>query len=124
MAADSVSIIRDFFRRWGESRAAMMASFDEFMTPDCTWWNVGVATTSGPIEAAALMDAFTQKIPFDTIRVDILAICADGDRVFTERVDYMLDAQGEQFAEVPVAGVFDLRGGRIASWLDYFPPMN
>lgn len=48
----------------------------------------------------------------------ITHIAAKGDVVLTERVDdFSLD--GRQIS-LPVMGVFELRGGRIAAWRDYF----
>jgi len=38
--------------------------------------------------------------------------------VFTERVDHFTVA-GKEVA-LPVAGVFEVRDGKIASWRDYF----
>lgn len=122
MNMQPTDVVRNFFARWQVSREALMRSFGEFMADDCIWVNVGVATTTGPNEAEALMNAFTLKVPFDTIRVEFLGICADGNKVFTERVDYMIDAEGRQFGEVPVAGVFDIADGRIHGWRDYFAP--
>jgi len=43
---------------------------------------------------------------------------AVGDLVFTERTDHFLTA-GKAVA-LPVAGVFELRNGKIAAWRDYF----
>jgi alkylation response protein AidB-like acyl-CoA dehydrogenase len=37
---------------------------------------------------------------------------------FTERVDRFV--MGRRPVELPVAGVFEIRGGRIAAWRDYF----
>jgi len=43
---------------------------------------------------------------------------ADGDLVMNERVDrFLIDGK---WAELPVAGVFVVRDGRIKLWRDYF----
>ena len=41
-----------------------------------------------------------------------------GDIVFTERVDRF--QMGDKKVELPVAGVFEVRDGKIAAWRDYF----
>jgi limonene-1,2-epoxide hydrolase len=42
---------------------------------------------------------------------------ADGV-VFNERTDRF--DMGAKWIELPVAGVFELRGGKISAWRDYF----
>ncbi len=43
---------------------------------------------------------------------------ADGDLVMNERTDRFF--AGEKTMELPVAGVFELRDGKIVLWRDYF----
>jgi limonene-1,2-epoxide hydrolase len=43
---------------------------------------------------------------------------ANGNLVMNERIDRFL--VGGRWLELPVAGVFELRDGRIALWRDYF----
>ncbi len=44
---------------------------------------------------------------------------SNGDLVMNERTDRFL-VEGDRWLELPVAGVFELRGGLIARWRDYF----
>jgi limonene-1,2-epoxide hydrolase len=48
----------------------------------------------------------------------MLNLACNGDVVFTERVDRM--SIGGNKVAVPVAGVFEVRDGKIAAWRDYF----
>ena len=59
----------------------------------------------------------------------LLALCTDsewvvhrelvsGDLVMNERTDRF--EMGGKWVDLPVAGVFELRDGRIALWRDYF----
>ena len=41
-----------------------------------------------------------------------------GNLVFTERVDRF--TMGGRKIDLPVAGVFEIRNGKIAAWRDYF----
>ncbi|MGH2900752.1 MAG: limonene-1,2-epoxide hydrolase family protein, partial [Solirubrobacteraceae bacterium] len=50
--------------------------------------------------------------------LDVVNIASSGDRVFTERVDRFV--MGEKRFDLPVNGVFELRGGKIVSFRDYF----
>lgn len=52
------------------------------------------------------------------MRFDVTTLLADGDVVMTERVDTFV--VGDMEVVIPVAGVFELSGGKIAVWRDYF----
>ena len=43
---------------------------------------------------------------------------ADGDVVLTERVDHFVSP--ERTVSLPVMGTFELEGGLIKAWRDYF----
>ena len=53
------------------------------------------------------------------IRFEILALLADDHRVFTERVDHFEMPDGKTIA-LPVCGAFEIEGGKITAWRDYF----
>ena len=57
-------------------------------------------------------------LPADEIEAEIVHLAAQGNRVFTERVDRF--RFGEKRVELPCAGVFEIRDGKIAAWRDYF----
>ena len=48
----------------------------------------------------------------------VLREVAEGDLVMNERID-RFEVDG-RWLELPVAGVFEVRDGRIAAWRDYF----
>jgi limonene-1,2-epoxide hydrolase len=56
--------------------------------------------------------------PAEQIDWEILSIASSGNVVFTERVDRFVIG-GTQI-ELPVAGVFEIEGGKITAWRDYF----
>jgi limonene-1,2-epoxide hydrolase len=49
---------------------------------------------------------------------EIRHIVADGNIVLTERVDHFL--VNNKKVSVPCMGVFELQGGKIAAWRDYW----
>jgi limonene-1,2-epoxide hydrolase len=49
----------------------------------------------------------------------VLRSAANGNTVLNERVD-IFDLGGGKKIELPVAGVFEVRDGKIALWRDYF----
>lgn len=56
--------------------------------------------------------------PSQAVEFEILNISASGDVVLTERLDKF--SMGGRNVELPVAGVFEVREGKIAAWRDYF----
>jgi limonene-1,2-epoxide hydrolase len=122
-AADPSTVFRAFFGRWSISKASAMAAFDEFFTPETVWENVGLVTTVGIEEAKALVAA--EPPGFETMVVDFKFIVSQGPYVFTERVDDFYDAAGELLMPARVAGVAEIRDGRIITMREYFiPPAN
>jgi limonene-1,2-epoxide hydrolase len=114
-------VVTRFLARWDKPGGLDQAIRDCF-TLDTVWENVGMATTTttGPDEAIALNAQLAQAMGFATIRVDNLAVAETGNKVLTERVDHMMDAAGQTLFSAPVMGIFEIEGGRIAAWRDYF----
>ena len=56
--------------------------------------------------------------PASGVQFEIKHIAAARDVVLTERVDTF--RMGERTVTLPVMGVFEVRGGKIAAWRDYF----
>lgn len=119
-ATDPSAVFREFFGRWSSSKAVAMAAFDEFFTPGTVWENVGLVTTVGIEEAKALVDA--EPPGFETMTVDFKFIVSQGPNVFTERVDDFHNAAGELLMSARVAGVAEIRDGRIIAMREYFIP--
>jgi limonene-1,2-epoxide hydrolase len=53
-----------------------------------------------------------------SIEFKILHTASAGNVVMNERVDMFV--MGGKHVQLPVAGVFEVRGGKIAAWRDYF----
>lgn len=119
-ATDPSAVFREFFGRWSSSKAVAMAAFDEFFTPETVWENVGLVATVGIEEAKALVDA--EPPGFETMTVDFKFIVSQGPNVFTERVDDFHNAAGELLMSARVAGVAEIRDGRIIAMREYFIP--
>jgi len=115
----SVDVVNRFFEAWGPAKGYKTA-IPEFFTPDCVYENVGLSLTTGPAEALAFLDGFAQQLGFSSLTVDMRCIVADGDLVLTERVDHLFDGSGRRLASLRVSGTFELKGGRISAWRDYF----
>jgi limonene-1,2-epoxide hydrolase len=106
-------IIRDFCAAWSRR------SIDEILSyfaDDAVYHNMPMAPVSGKDGIREVLNLFVP--PATAIDFEILHLAARGDVVFTERVDRF--TMGGKTVELPVAGVFHLRGSRIAAWRDYF----
>jgi limonene-1,2-epoxide hydrolase len=111
--AESIALIRRFVE------ACVRADPDEFasyFTEDATWWN-------SPWQPIQGRDAIRETLRRGAQRMialpwEIRHIVADGDIVMTERLDNFL--VGETRIGVPCMGVFELRGGKISAWRDYW----
>lgn len=95
-------------------------------TDDFVWANSGLRTLHGLAEVFEQMGAggFAQLIPIldgmVSFSADLLHIASAGDVVFTERVDHHWDAQGRDLMTPHIAGVMEIRGGRIAALRDFY----
>ena len=118
------AIVADFIALWEEPDGFPQA-VDTYFTTDTIWENHGLITTRGVEEAIGFYDQFGAATGMAGMKIDVLAIAETGNKVLTERVDYILDAGGETVMTVPVMGIFEVAmdqegGGRIAAWRDYF----
>ncbi len=58
-----------------------------WFTPETVWTNVGISSTTGIDEAIRMIDELERSMGIATVRIDMLSIAADGNRVLTERLD-------------------------------------
>jgi limonene-1,2-epoxide hydrolase len=67
---------------------------------------------------------FAQHIPIlesmVSFSADLLHIASAGDIVFTERVDHHWDAQGRDLMTPHIAGVMEIRDGKVAALRDFY----
>lgn len=109
-----------FLATWSEGREATYTAFREYLAPDAVWENVGMTKTSGVEEAVACFRGLAKMFPYERIEIDMLSVAEQGNKVLTERVDRLLDADGNIVVPFRVMGVFEVVGGQISSWRDYF----
>jgi limonene-1,2-epoxide hydrolase len=110
---ESIALIGNFID------ACVRANPQEFancFTEDATWWNAPSKAVEG---REAIRETFCRGAErMAALSWEVLHIPADGDIVMVERVDNFLT--GETRVSVPCVGVFELRGGKIAAWRDYW----
>jgi limonene-1,2-epoxide hydrolase len=106
-------LIRRFCAAWSRRDIDELLGF---FAEDAVYHNIPIEPVSGRDGIRNMLQLFipvSQEISFE-----VRNVASSGDVVFTERVDRF--AMGERTVELPVAGVFEIRDGKIAAWRDYF----
>lgn len=116
-------VLRDVLRAWEEGIEASQQAFRKHFTDDCRWEQAGMPTTTGPEEAAELVGTMAQ-MGFTHMAVEYRNVASAGDVVFTERVDWLVRADGSRLGPWPVVGVTEFRDGRISAWREYYDSRN
>lgn len=106
-------VIRDFIQAWSRLDPAELSAY---FTEDGTYHNMPAAPVSGRDNVEKLIRGFIA--PWTGTEWEIRHIVAAGDVVIAERVDRT--RAGEKSVDLPCVGVFELEGGRIKTWRDYF----
>lgn len=115
-----IDLVSAFAADFSKAGTGMYDTVRAYFTPETVWENVGLATTTGIEEAIGLIKQFEQTIGIASIKIEMLAIAADGNRVLTERIDRMLRADGSEIWAPRVMGIFEIEGDKIVAWRDYF----
>lgn len=106
-------IVRRFCEAWSRRDPAEIAGY---FAEDAVYHNIPMKPAQGIEAIRSFLDRFLAGATFAAF--DVSNIAAAGDVVLTERVDrFTVDGKT---VELPVAGVFELRDGKIAAWRDYF----
>ncbi len=108
-----IDTVRRFCAAWGNEDLDTIVGF---FTDDAVYHNVPIAPVTGREAIRETIAGFTGGI--DRIEFEVLHAAAHGDVVLTERVDRFFSP--ERTIELPVMGTFEIAGGLIAAWRDYF----
>jgi limonene-1,2-epoxide hydrolase len=94
--------------------------FHALLAPDCDYRNVPIAGDRhiGPDAAYEVLSRTSQR--WD-VRLEVLNIVGDGERVLTERLEHFTHKKGARpGCDLPVMGAFEVKDGKITAWRDYF----
>jgi limonene-1,2-epoxide hydrolase len=111
--ADARQIVEEFCAAVGRKD---LATCESLCAEQVVYHNVGSDPAVG--REATLAALKFQFDMFEPIAFVIRNLAVDGDTVLTERVDEI--TVNGIMAPVPVMGTFEIRGGVIAAWRDYF----
>ncbi|ANE76773.1 limonene-1,2-epoxide hydrolase family protein [Dickeya solani] len=113
-----IETVNAFFNAYPEGKGKI--AIQRWFTTHTVWVNEGVATTTGIDEAFALIDKLEDAFGITTVRIEMLSIAADGNKVLTERFDRFERADGSEIGAAKVMGILELDGDKIIAWRDYF----
>jgi limonene-1,2-epoxide hydrolase len=106
-------IIRAFIAAWSNLDPAELVTY---FTADGIYHNMMLEPVSGHENLQAFIGGFVGN--WSETEWEVINIVADGDIVMAERMDRT--RIGDKRVDLPCTGVFEMRGGKIAVWRDYF----
>src|SRR6201985_1814459 len=113
-----IEVVRSFCAAWSNNMGA--AELAAFFTQDADYHNIPQAPVIGREAIADTIALVLRPAPpgMESIECPIINIAANGPVVMTERVD-VFKLPGKSF-KLPVMGTFEVSGGQISAWRDYF----
>ncbi|CAM4270687.1 Epoxide hydrolase EphG [Mycobacterium basiliense] len=112
IATDNIRTVERFLNALQD---ADFETVDEVLDDDLVYQNVGLPTIRGRSRTMRLFRRMDGRMGF---AVKIHRAAADGAAVLTERTDALI--LGRLRIQFWVCGVFEVHGGRITLWRDYF----
>lgn len=88
-----------------------------YIADDCVYHNIPLDPVKGAAAIKATLEGFLQML--GSIKIETLKQVAVGDTVMNERID-SFTPPGKKKYGLPVAGVFEVKNGKITAWRDYF----
>lgn len=110
---DNETIIRDFIQAWSRLDPKELAGY---FSEDGVYHNMPTAPVGGRENVEKMIAGFISS--WTETEWEILHLVAAGDVVIAERVDR--SRAGDKAVDLPCTGVFEMEGGKIRVWRDYF----
>jgi limonene-1,2-epoxide hydrolase len=111
--SDNERVIRAFLDAWSRRDATELAGY---FADDGVYHNMPLAPVAGRAAVEQLIRGFIGA--WSEAKFDVLNLVSAGDTVLAERVDRI--RAGGKSVDLPCVGVFELEGGKIKRWRDYF----
>ena len=113
MSAESEKLVTDFCQSWTRKNVDEILGY---LTDDCFYHNIPMEPCVGKAAIRQFIEPFMKDA--ETVAFEIKHTTSAGNVVMNERVDRFV--MGPKKIELPVAGVFEVRSGKISAWRDYF----
>ncbi|MBJ18809.1 MAG: limonene-1,2-epoxide hydrolase [bacterium] len=111
--SENEQIIREFVGAWSRLDPGELVTY---FSDDGTYHNMPMAPVSGRENVEQLIRGFSAA--WTETEWDLIHIASEGNLVFTERLDRT--RAGDKGVDLPCLGVFEMEGGKIKIWRDYF----
>ena len=111
--SNNEQIIRDFIDAWPRLDVKEIVGF---FAEDGVYHNMMLDPVKGREALTGFIGGFVNG--WSDVKWELLNISSSGNIVFAERVDRM-NVGGKPVA-LPCCGVFEMEGGKIKVWRDYF----
>lgn len=114
MPTDAEKVVTDFCNAWPRKNIDELLGF---FTDDAVYHNIPMEPARGKAAIRAVINTFLPMAK--SVQFKVLKSAGAGNVVLNERVD-VFDLGAGKTISLPVAGVFEVSGGKIAAWRDYF----
>lgn len=114
-------LIMDFFDEMqGPTITEVVAAYTRYFHPQGVWKNSGFPDLVGHAAIVHLLREQEKLFDFAKVRVlDHRLLASDGDHVFFERRDSIVNSRDEVVYAFDIAGIFKIEQGLIVEWRDY-----
>lgn len=109
----NAQIIRDFIASWSTLDVDRIV---DYFAEDGVYHNMPIAPVAGRANLRAFIAAFLKV--WSATEWEIVTLAESGNIVIAERIDRT--KVGAKTIELPCCGVFEMEGGKIRVWRDYF----
>jgi limonene-1,2-epoxide hydrolase len=107
-----IDVVRSFIAAWNANDLPRVLAH---LHDEIEYHNVPME----PVHGLAAVRRYLEGVgPFDWVDWKLHAIAADGNTVLTERSDDF-SLRGTE-VHLPLMGIFEIEGGKIRAWRDYF----
>jgi limonene-1,2-epoxide hydrolase len=112
IAVAPIDVVQSFIAAWNANDLPRVLAH---LHDDIEYHNVPM----DPLHGLAAVRRYLESVgPFDWIDWKLHAIAANGSKVLTERSDDF-SLRGTEI-RLPLMGIFEIEGGKIRAWRDYF----
>jgi limonene-1,2-epoxide hydrolase len=113
------AVVREFLGSFGKSIEQDMYAYGHFLADDVQYFS-GTSMAVGNKATQALAKRAFEMLGLYSWYAQISFLVAQGEVVMCERMDYQMNDKFEVVLTVPIAGLFCVRGEKIAEWRDYW----
>lgn len=113
---------RAFFATWEGSFDTMVEGFRKYLAEDCLFKQTRLPDLHGLKEIIPFLEQVRSAGLVERMKVEVLNIVSDGNKIAVERTDvsYLAGGEAEPNARFPAAGFMEMKDGKITEWRDHF----